>query len=119
MRIVAEVLKLIGALAIASILGQPVAFPPSGPGLWLFLGTFAWPIAFALLLLWIPPGPLATFLRAVEVPLWGWTAFMIWFAAGMDPGPHVYVPVAGTTLYGVGAFLADFVTLRKREPRTA
>jgi hypothetical protein len=119
MRILAEVLKIIGALGIASILGYPVIFPPAGPGLWFFLLTFVWPLAFAPILLWIRPGPIAILLRVVEIPLWGWTAFMTLFAAGMDRSAASYILVAGAALYGLGAFIADVIAVRSQKPRPA
>jgi len=119
MRIVAELLKIIGALGIATILGYPAIFPPAGPGLWFFLLTFVWPLVLAPLLLWMRPGPIPIFLRVVEIPLWGWTAFMTWFAAGMGPGTESYLLVAGAALYGLGAFLADVIAVRSQQPRPA
>src|SRR5258705_6451407 len=119
MRIVAEVLKILGAVGIATILGYPAIFPPAGPGLWFFLLTFVWPLVFAPLLLWTPPGPIATFLRVIEIPLWGWTAFMCWFAAGMDPSTASYLLVAGAALYGLGAFLSDVIPVRNQKPQPA
>jgi len=119
MRIVAEALKIMGAVGIATILGYPAIFPPAGPGLWFFLLTFVWPLVFAPLLLWMRPGPIAIFLRAVEIPLWGWTAFMTWFAVGMDPSTPSYILVAGATLYGLGAFLADVIAVKSQKPRPA
>ena len=119
MRIVAEALKILGAAGIATILGHPMTFPRAGPGLLFFLLTFAWPLAFVPLLLWVRPGPINIFIRVAEIPLWGWTAFMTWFAAGMEPGPHTYVLVAGATLYGLGAFLADVIAVRSQKPRPA
>ena len=113
MRAIAESLKIIGAVGMATILGYPATFPPSGPGLLFFLATFAWPILFVPILMSLGREPIAIFLRVLEIPLLGWTAFMCLFAAGMEPGIHTYILLGGAVVYTLGAFLADILWLRK------
>ena len=113
MRAIAESLKIIGAVGMATILGYPATFPPPGLGLVFFLATFTWPLLFAPLLLGLGREPVAILLRVLEIPLLGWTGFMCLFAAGMEPGTHTYILVGGAVVYTLGAFLADILSLRK------
>jgi hypothetical protein len=61
------------------------------------------------LLLWQREGTLSTFLRFLEVPLLGWTSFMVLFAAGMDPSRSSYALVAGAVIYTIGAAWSDLL----------
>lgn len=112
MRFIPEVLKGIGALAMASVLGHPNVYPKPGAGLYFFLATFGWPLLFVPLLLWLRTGPVSLALRLLEIPLLGWTSFMIWFAAGMDPGPASMVLVGGAILYALAKVWSDVLALR-------
>ena len=112
MSLLPQLLKVAGALAIATILRHPETFPPPGAGLYFFLGTFAWPLLFVPLLLWQRRGTLATTLRVLELPLLAWTSLMVWFGAGMDPGKATYTLVVGAVLYGVGTAWADMAAWR-------
>lgn len=114
MRVLAEVLKLAGALVLAGILRHPEAFPPPGAGRYVFIGTFAWPFLFVPLLLWIR-GPIATGLRVLEVPLILWTAFIVVFCAGMNPGLLTFGLVAGVVTYGIGAAWSGLLALKSTE----
>jgi len=113
MRLFPEVLKVIGALILSSMLRAVEAYPQPGPGRWFFLLTFGWPLVFAPLLLWLRRGLGSLALRVLEVGLLGWTSLMSWFAAGMDPGIATYVLVSGSFLYGIGAAWADILVLRE------
>jgi hypothetical protein len=112
MRILPEFLKLAGALVIAGILRHPETFPPPGAGFYFFLGTFAWPLLFVPLLLWHRQGTISTILRVLEVSLLGWTTFMVWFAAGMDPGKGTFALVLGVVVYAIGAAWSDLLAWR-------
>ena len=103
---------------MASILAHPQTFPPSGAGLIFFLATFGWPLLFAPLLLWMRRGPASMILRALEIPLLGWTAFMVWFAAGMDPSTPSYILVAGAVLYTIGLAWSDVIAWWAMKPAT-
>lgn len=112
MRILPVLLKLIGAIGIGAILRSPVGFPRPGAGLLFFLGTFSWPLLFALLFVWCRRGRFATALRVLEIPFLAWTMFLTWFAAAMDAAPEVTVMAAGIVLYAIGAAWDDLLALR-------
>jgi hypothetical protein len=103
---------------MASILAHPQTFPPPGAGLLFFLATFAWPLLFAPLLLWIRRGPASILLRALEIPLLGWTSFMVLFAAGMDRSTPSYILVAGAVIYTIGAAWSDVIAVKAMKPVT-
>lgn len=114
MRVLAELLKLAGALVIAGILRRPEAFPPPGAGRYVFLVTFGWPLLFVPLLFWVR-GSIAMALRVLEVPLLLWTAFIVVFAAGMNPSLLTFVLVAGVVTYGIGAAWSGLLALKSTE----
>jgi len=114
MKILPDLLKLVGALLIAGILRQPETFPPGGGGLYFFLATFGWPLLFVPLLLWQRRGTLATGLRLLELLLLAWTSFLVWFAAGMDPGKGTYPVVIGVVLYAIGTAWSDLIAWNAR-----
>jgi len=101
---------------MASILSYPRTFPPPGAGLLFFLATFGWPLLFAPLLLWIRRGPASILLRALEIPLLGWTSFMALFAAGMDRSTPSYILVAGAVIYTIGAAWSDVIAVVAMKP---
>ena len=113
MRIAPVLFKLVGAIGIGVILRNPATFPRPGAGLLFFIGTFSWPLLFALLSVWCRRGRFATALRVLEVPLLAWTIFLTWFATAMDAAPEATFMVAGLVVYAIGAMWDDAFALRE------